>query len=734
MKREILLFLSLLMFGSVFGQTITTAQPDSACVSTTELYRVANHPGSTYQWTVTNNSGVNTIVGTGHEIHITWCANPGNELVTVRETSDKGCLGDVVQLPVVLVPHPTVIAPADMIVCASQSTINLVATATNFKRVLWTGGAGSFTIANALTTVYNVSPADIAAGSVTLTITAYPFGPCTPPVTDQVLITFDPVPTVAAGSDQTICSTSTVSLNATVAHASTMLWSTSGDGTFVPNNAAASIYTPGAGDIAAGTVTLTMTAQPSGTCAVPASDALVVTIVPAPVADAGTPKTICAQSTVTLNDATAQNYASLLWTSPSGGTFNDPTALHPVYTPCAADLATGSVLLTLTANPNNPCAVPTTDQVLVTIIAQPLANAGSDGNICSSSTFQITTATASNYATLAWTTSGTGTFDNTGIINPTYTPSAADILAGNVTLTLTANANTPCAAAATDFLTLSIQKTPVANAGPGITLCASSPVNITGATAANYSTVTWGSSGTGTWINQNTLTPTYTPSAADTVAGSVTLTLTANALAPCAAPATSQMIITFSPDPVAMAGVDQTICSNGSATMAGKAFHAQSVLWTTAGDGTFNDATLLNAIYTPGANDIAVGFADLTLTATGIAPCGTTDSDVVHVVIIKAVVADAGPDIKTCPEIQPVSLAAASVTNGASLLWTTSGTGTFTNPTSLGAFYTPSQADINNGSVTLTLTVQGNSPCALVVDTMLLEFWAKPVTSPIEHY
>ena len=32
MKREILLFLSLLLIGSAFGQTITTAQPDSACV------------------------------------------------------------------------------------------------------------------------------------------------------------------------------------------------------------------------------------------------------------------------------------------------------------------------------------------------------------------------------------------------------------------------------------------------------------------------------------------------------------------------------------------------------------------------------------------------------------------------------------------------------------------------------------------------------------------------------
>jgi hypothetical protein len=45
------------------------------------------------------------------------------------------------------------------------------------------------------------------------------------------------------------------------------------------------------------------------------------------------------------------------------------------------------------------------------------------------------------------------------------------------------------------------------------------------------------------------------------------------------------------------------------------------ITWTTSGDGVFNDATLLTPIYTPGANDIANGTVDLTITATGNAPC-----------------------------------------------------------------------------------------------------------------
>lgn len=43
---------------------------------------------------------------------------------------------------------------------------------------------------------------------------------------------------------------------------------------------------------------------------------------------------------------------------------------------------------------------------------------------------------STNVNVVEWTTSGTGTFNNPNVLNPTYTPSAADIAAGSVTLTL----------------------------------------------------------------------------------------------------------------------------------------------------------------------------------------------------------------------------------------------------------------------------------------------------------
>ena len=41
------------------------------------------------------------------------------------------------------------------------------------------------------------------------------------------------------------------------------------------------------------------------------------------------------------------------------------------------------------------------------------------------------------------------------------------------------------------------------------------------------------------------------------------------------------------------------------------------ILWTSSGDGSFTSATVEDAVYTPGTNDIAAGTVTLTMTVTG---------------------------------------------------------------------------------------------------------------------
>lgn len=82
--------------------------------------------------------------------------------------------------------------------------------------------------------------------------------------------------------------------------------------------------------------------------------------------------------------------------------------------------------------------------------AETTLNSGSDVTICTTGTSENITigSSATNYFSLSWSTSGTGSFTNntTGdaLTNTIYTPSAADKAAGSVVLTLNATANAGC--------------------------------------------------------------------------------------------------------------------------------------------------------------------------------------------------------------------------------------------------------------------------------------------------
>ena len=73
----------------------------------------------------------------------------------------------------------------------------------------------------------------------------------------------------------------------------------------------------------------------------------------------------------------------------------------------------------------------------------PSVNAGTDNTICAGESYVIENSSAANYTTLVWTTSGTGTFNDTSSTVPTYFPTNADFDSGSITLTLTAE-NTSC--------------------------------------------------------------------------------------------------------------------------------------------------------------------------------------------------------------------------------------------------------------------------------------------------
>ncbi len=77
------------------------------------------------------------------------------------------------------------------------------------------------------------------------------------------------------------------------------------------------------------------------------------------------------------------------------------------------------------------------DFITLPLLAIPATNAGEDASICDLETYQLQ-ASAENYTSLEWISSGDGTFNDESIIDPVYTPGAEDMVNHSAILSLIA--------------------------------------------------------------------------------------------------------------------------------------------------------------------------------------------------------------------------------------------------------------------------------------------------------
>jgi hypothetical protein len=118
--------------------------------------------------------------------------------------------------------------------------------------------------------------------------------------------------------------------------------------------------------------------------------------------------------------------------------------------------------------------------------------------------------------------------------------------------------------------------------------------------------------------------------------GPTTVTITGIQLALSTIPCAAVLNLEVDFDVVgakAYAGADAIAITDYTVTDAMAFGDVISILWTTSGDGTFDDATLVNPTYTPGSSDQALGQATLTMTITtseGGACATATDSVVIN--------------------------------------------------------------------------------------------------------
>jgi len=514
-------------------------------------------------------------------------------------------------------------------------------------------------------------------------------------------------------------------------------WTLSGGGAINPVSTSNSI-TIDWGTTAGGPHTLEVIESNAG-----CSSALVtldITIVDGPTASAGTNGDICVGDIYSLSSATASNQVSVLWTTSGDGSFTNVSSPNPDYTPGTNDIATGTVDLTLTSTgsgpPGSSCST-NSSTLSLTIHQIPTANAGINDNVCSGNNYTLSG--ASTNGTGAWATSGDGTFTNTSSATSDYTPGPTDILNGTVVLAWTVTGSAPSSLACysvNSSMTLTIDASPIATAGSNGEVCSGSNYTLSGS-ATNQLSVLWTTSGDGTFTNASSLNPNYIPGANDILNGTVDLSLLATGSAPAgSACATNSSILTLTihPLPTAFAGSNDNVCSGNNYTLSSSLTNGTGA-WTTSGDGIFTNASSANSDYTPGPTDILNSTVVLTWKVTGTAPsalaCNSATSSIT-LTIVPAPTAFAGPNDVIC-ENNPYGLSSATATNQLSVLWITSGDGTFTNASSLNPDYIPGANDVLTGTVDLTLSVTGNTPCFSILSTMTLTIISNPTPGPIFH-
>jgi gliding motility-associated-like protein len=152
---------------------------------------------------------------------------------------------------------------------------------------------------------------------------------------------------------------------------------------------------------------------------------------------------------------------------------------------------------------------------------------------------------------------------------------------------------------------LTIDLLPAVNiATTNYNVCANDTVNVSGLTITNAIISSWTTTGSGVLLNTGGTTPQYIPSITD--AGTTVLlsyeVVSNNACSPQTL--TGTITINVAGQPVALAGASSTVCANGTAiNIPGTQALNGLIDWSTTGNGTLSDSTILSPTYTTSLAD-----------------------------------------------------------------------------------------------------------------------------------
>ncbi|HZV69073.1 MAG TPA: gliding motility-associated C-terminal domain-containing protein [Saprospiraceae bacterium] len=447
---------------------VAGVSPDeSICQGGTAMLTASG--GNSYHWS----NGANTS---------TINVSP-NTTTSYTVTVTIGDCDDIATVDVIVNPTPNASAGADEDICEGE-TITLFASGLSGSGTYeWSTGETGASI--------DVDPTVTTSYTVTVTNQWDCFD------TDVVTVNVHPVPVANAGPDQDLCDGSIATLTATGGSTpSSYHWSNGQNGSSIT-------VSPGA------TTTYSVTITEFGCTDV---DDVEVDVIPSPVANAGPDETACAGSEVNL---AATGGGSYQWSN--GQTASDIDVFPSVTT-----------TYTITVTANNGCT--DVDNITVTAIPLPQADAGPDQTICEGEQAILTGSGGTSYE---WSNG-----ENTQGI--TITP------VGTTTYNVTVTDINGCSD--TDAATIIVNPLPVANAGSNVFLITG---EMTTLNATGGGTYLWS---TGETTQQITVTP------AVTTIYSVTVTLNG-----CTS--IDDVTVFVNEAPAVDLGPDQVICQGESVTI-----------------------------------------------------------------------------------------------------------------------------------------------------------------------
>ncbi|MDB5269299.1 MAG: hypothetical protein JWP58_2339, partial [Hymenobacter sp.] len=630
----------------IFRVTVTRAAgpnaitgPATVCdPATVRTYTAAGPVPASYRWritggTIASGQGTNTV-------QVTWASASTTGTLSLKGISTYGCLSDSVVKTVDIRPLPalTAVAAAPSI-CQGTSTTLTVSGVAGLTYA-WTGGG-----INSTGTTVTVTP----TATTTYTVTGTD-GTCS--ITATVTVTVTAPPTANAGPDLTVCpNVASTPLGVAAITGFTYSWSPA-TGLSSATVAQPTVTLPNTtGSPITQTYTLTVSSGPN--CL--STDAVVVTVSPAAVADAGPARNTCSGVTSAAIGTPALAGYTYSW-SPATG-LSSATAAQPTVTLTNTTGTPITQTYTVTATSSTGCTA--TSTVIVTINTAAEATAGPPISFCSGTVSAPLGITNSPGLTTYLWSPATGLSDPT-ISNPTVTGTNTTGVPIIRTYTLTVTSPSGCVASAS--VNVTINPAAVADAGPTRSTCSNVPVAIGNGTAVAGTTYAWSpATGLSSASNLNT---TVTLPNLGTANITQTYTLTATTANGCTA--TNTVVVTINPAAVAQAGPAVAFCSGESRTLGtGTAITGTTYAWSpTTG---LSSPTALNPTVILTNNTGAPITTTYTLTATTANGCTATST--VAVTVNQSAVAQAGPAVTFCSG-ETRTLGAGTAATGTTYAWT----------------------------------------------------------------